>query len=83
MYLSLFAADKLLYERALWDQLGAEGEEMTVAFDEAIHCFTVFSGILSLLQQFGDDGSVQKRLIIVTGIDKDIGGACWTPVTSG
>ena len=54
----LFVADKFLDQGAWGDQLGADGEEMAVALQQALHRFTVFPGVLYLLQQAGDDGAV-------------------------
>ena len=68
-------ADELPDEGALRDQLGTDGEEVAVAFQQALHRLTVLAGVLDLLQQTGNDSGVQKRLVVVAGIDEDIGGA--------
>ena len=54
----LFVADKFLYQGAWGDQLGTDGEEVAVALQQAFHRFTVFPGVLYLLQQAGDDSAV-------------------------
>lgn len=54
----LFVADKFLDQGAWGDQLGTDGEEMAVALQQALHRFTVFAGVLDLLQQAGDDSAV-------------------------
>ena len=51
-------ADELPDEGALRDELGTDGEEVAVAFQQAFHRFTVFPGVLYLLQQAGDDSAV-------------------------
>ena len=71
----LFVADKFLDQGAWGDQLGTDGEEVAVAFQQALHRLTVLAGVLDLLQQTGNDSGVQKRLVVVAGIDEDIGGA--------
>ena len=48
---------------------------MAVAFPQAVGRFLQLAGIAHFLQQPQDGGAVQKRLVIVAGVDKYIGSA--------
>ena len=67
----LFVADKFLDQGAWGDQLGTDGEEVAVAFQQALHRLTVLAGVLDLLQQTGNDSGVQKRLVVIEEIMND------------